>query len=51
MTYCQFVSLNCDNDGEVLKRCSKYLEKVNLFHKYQFTFNQVIRNIKKKGKI
>ena len=44
MTYCQFVILNCDNDGELFKRCSKYLEKVNLFHKYQFTFNQVIRH-------
>ena len=22
MTYCQFAILNCDNDGELLKRCS-----------------------------
>ena len=46
ITYCHFVILNCDNDDELFKRCSKYLEKVNLFHKCQFTFNQAILNIK-----
>ena len=40
-TYCQFISLvNCDNK-KLVERCNNYIEKVNNFHRYESTFNQV----------
>ena len=47
MSYCQFISLNCD-DKKLVERCHNYIENVNNFNRFESTFKKVNYNRKER---